>query len=518
MKSAYALRIRLIYTMIMAFSLPLLLVGTIMVDTFVIDSSTLVAILSSLKTYLILAPFMIVFPFLLNGRLKNLQDQISRRQFSNIMSERSFIMRLYIIPVLVFPLLLVPVMMVQGLNSKQIILTSIMAFSYMFAGNTPFILRFILQLDTLFVGVPAEYVKNLSIKRKTLLMNTCVVIGGMAIVIAGAYSLMWRQSTVPEWGITDESAIIRLAIAAALICFFQILPSNVIAWGYAKQLGRIRKFVKSMKANDLTGQIYITSRDEFGAIINDLSELNDNFKSILQVIKDNSAELHQSSNELNRIASSLTTTSHQQVSSAGEIAATMEETSATIAQSTQIAEESAHVSQTTNESVKEGHQLINDTRENVTNIINRIEVVSELADQTNLLAINAFIEAANAGEGGKGFAVVAKEIRALADRSKLAAEEISELAAQCAGFSEASVNKSDEMLNFISKTTEMANVMRQSSKEQHLSVDQINQTIQEFSRSSQTLADSSRHLADTSSAMLLSANTLENLLSEFQME
>ena len=110
------------------------------------------------------------------------------------------------------------------------------------------------------------------------------------------------------------------------------------------------------------------------------------------------------------------------------------------------------------------------------------------------------------------------EIRGLADRSKLSAEEISELAAQCAGFSDASVNKSDEMLSFIAKTTDMAKMMSQSSKEQHVSVEQINHTIQEFNRSSQTLADSSRYLADTSLAMLHSADTLEKLLNEFKME
>ena len=518
MRNEYALRSRLFYTMLMAFGLPLVLVGSILVDTYVIDAAMLFTMLGNWKSYLILVPFLIVFPLLLNQRVKKLQKLIAQEQYERLTPERNRAMLQYIIPVLLYPMLIIPVGLINGYDAVQTKLTFVMAFSYMFAGNTPFILRFILQLDTIFVGVPARYVKNLSIKSKTLLMNTCVVLGGMAIVVAGAYSLMWRQSNSPELQISDESAILRLIIAALLICFFQILPSNVIAWGYAKQLRRISKFLRSMAANDLSDHIYISSRDEFGAIINDLSELNRKFKSVLLILKKNSANLHQSSNELNRIASELTDTSHHQVASVGQIAETMEETSASIANTAHQAAESVDVSLTTNESVKEGHRLISNTRDNVRSIIDKIEVIGELADQTNLLAINAFIEAANAGEGGKGFAVVAREIRALADRSKLSAEEISDLAAQCAGFSDASVDKSDEMLRFIAKTTEMAETMSRSSKAQHLSVDQINVTMQEFNRSSQTLANTSRRIAETSLVMLQSAETLEKLLSEFKMK
>ena len=516
MKSSNALRSRLVYTNL-AFGLPLFLVGSIMVDTYVIDSSKLSDILSSWKTYSILAPFVFIVPFMLNNLLKTLQRRIQNSQYEGLQALRNRLFGWYIIPVLLFPVMLIPIGIIHDFDSTQLKLTSIMACSYMLAGNTPFILRFILQLDTVFIGVPTQYIRNLSIKDKTLLMNTFLVFGGMAIVIAGAYSLMWRQEVSPELNITKEASIIRLSIAALLICSFQILPSNVIAGGYAKQLRRIRKFVKSMSAKDLSRDLYISSRDEFGEIIDDLKGLNDNFKSVVNLLKDNSAHLHKSSNELNDIASDLSKTSQQQVSSAGEIASSMEETSANIADAAQHAEESVAISRTTGDSVEEGHQLINDTRENVQNILQKVEVIMGLADQTNLLAINAFIEAVNAGEHGKGFAVVAREIRALADRSKISADDIAKLATQCAIFSDASVEKSDEMLRYITKTNDAALRQQQSGKEQHRSIQQINTAMQEFSLSSQTLAGSSQKLSATSAIMLESADKMEQLLGDFKM-
>jgi len=175
------------------------------------------------------------------------------------------------------------------------------------------------------------------------------------------------------------------------------------------------------------------------------------------------------------------------------------------------------MSTSTHDSVEEGQKLIVGTQSNVKDISEKVTVIQELADQTNLLAINAFIEAANAGEQGKGFAVVAREIRALADRSNTSAEDISDLAVQCVDFSEASVEKSNEMMSYISKTSDMARLVSNSSKEQYISIEQINSSIQDFNRSSQTLATSSEELAATSSVLVGTANDLDEILKGFDV-
>ena len=348
-------------------------------------------------------------------------------------------------------------------------------------------------------------------------MNVNLAIGGGMVLIAAAYCLIWRMQTMPELGYDINFILQRLIIIGFIVAFFQVLPSVMVTNSYSKYLNKIRDYVNQLSRKDLNGTIYISSRDEFGEISESLNVLHDNFKQVLDVLKYNASHLQTSSTELNALSGVLSDTSSTHAANAEEIASSVEETSANIATSAENASESVNMSSNTYSSVEEGHELISKTQENVTLITEKIAVVQELADQTNLLAINAFIEAANAGEDGKGFAVVAREIRALADRSKESAEDISNLALQCVEFSKASYSKSTEMINFISKTSEMAKLVDTSSKEQHLSIEQINYTVQDFNKSSQTLAASSEELAATSGSLVQSAQELHKVLAEFKL-
>jgi len=469
----------------------------------VFDEEAMYQIVGSWPVFVFAIPQIIGIPIYFNYSLKKLEAKLAAGEYEYLSSSRKRLIWTFILVAALYSLTEIPVGYFNGFSFKQNVLALIISASYLIAGNVPFILRFTAQLDSLLAGVPAKYLDNSPVRYKTFLMTINLTVGGMVIIVASAYTLMWRMETMPELGYTADSILTRLIM--------------LIAKSHTRYLYKIREFAKRIGEKDLSKELFISSRDEYGEIADDLNKLKSNFREVLNFLKSNATNLHELSTELNSLSGLLSDTSNTQAANAEEIAASVEETSANIAAALQNASESVNMSKTTYDSVEEGHQLITGTEENVRNISKKISTIRELSDQTNLLAINAFIEAANAGEQGKGFAVVAREIRALADRSKLSADEISNLAQQCVQFSGASVEKSAEMIDYISKTSEMAKLVDNSSKEQHLSIEQINHTVQGFNRSSQTLATSSQELSERSYVLIETARELDKLLNPFQV-
>jgi methyl-accepting chemotaxis protein len=296
---------------------------------------------------------------------------------------------------------------------------------------------------------------------------------------------------------------------------FLITPSVMLGGMYANHLRKIRDFVKRLAQKDLQGEISIQSRDEFGATSTQLINLRDNLVSIVDTIYQNAEYLLQSSSELNNMSHDFSDNSNKQAASAEEIAASVEEMSANISLASDSAVRSEHLNKDSETAMKEGQNLVEITLENISSISEKVEIIEEIAGQTNLLAINAFIEASNAGEQGKGFAVVAREVRSLADKSKEAANEITSLAKLCLDSSKDSKSKIDSVVKYVVETSGLSSEIANSSKEQQSSSDQINSAVQSFNSTSQQLASSAEELAATSTELADKAKKMKNIIDGF---
>jgi methyl-accepting chemotaxis protein len=165
----------------------------------------------------------------------------------------------------------------------------------------------------------------------------------------------------------------------------------------------------------------------------------------------------------------------------------------------------------------EGGEAVKATVAAMKQIAQKIVIIDDIAYQTNLLALNAAIEAARAGEHGKGFAVVAAEVRKLAERSQVAAQEIGAVASSSVELAETAGHLLDQMVPNIKKTSDLVQEITAASEEQSSGVSQINSAVSQLSQTTQQNASSSEELAATAEEMSSQAEQLQQAMSFFRL-
>jgi len=307
---------------------------------------------------------------------------------------------------------------------------------------------------------------------------------------------------------TLVSVVVVVLLSLLIIYLFNHFISHRIKF--------IFRGLQEVKNGNLSTNIPVYSQDELGQMANSINELTASIRQIVQSIHEEIQRMRSSSNELSDSSQYMAEDANQLAAIAEEVASSMEQMVTNIQLNSQNAGETEKIAKIAAQEMTEVGKYSSESLSYIQEIAQKISIINDIAFQTNLLSLNAAVEAARAGEAGKGFSVVAAEVKKLADRSRVAADDIHKLSKTCVIQTEKSVESVKILEPEIMKTVQLVQEISMASKEQNSGAEQVNMALQQLNQITQKNSTNSQTIANQAKELDEQANKLSQIVSYFK--